>query len=91
MVILLISLAIAAFLSPFASSNPDGLDRVAEDLGFEERSEGADVIQSPIQDYKFPGIGSDVAATAFAGVFGTLLTFGAAYGFGKVALTPGKK
>ncbi|HOV78895.1 MAG TPA: PDGLE domain-containing protein [Bacillota bacterium] len=91
LILFLLSLAIAAFLSPFASPDPDGLDRVAQDLGFEERSEGADIVRSPIPDYKFPGVGSETAATAFAGALGTLVTFGAAYGFGKAVLTLGKK
>ena len=29
-----LSLALAIFLSPFASPHPDGLERVAEDKGF---------------------------------------------------------
>ncbi|MGB3768113.1 MAG: PDGLE domain-containing protein, partial [Phormidesmis sp.] len=32
-----VALIIAAVVSPFASSNPDGLERVAEDLGFIDR------------------------------------------------------
>jgi hypothetical protein len=34
---LVLSLIIAVFLSPFASPDPDGLDRVAEDLQFSQR------------------------------------------------------
>lgn len=33
------ALLIAGLLSPFASSNPDGLDRVAQDHGFDHRAE----------------------------------------------------
>jgi len=33
------SLIIAVFLSPFASPDPDGLDRVAEDLQFSQKED----------------------------------------------------
>lgn len=81
---LLVSLAIAAFLSPFASSNPDGLERVAEDKGFLHLSEGKEVVQSPMPDYVMPGIKNETVAGSLAGVTGTLLTFAAMYGFGKL-------
>jgi cobalt/nickel transport protein len=34
------SLLVALFLSPFASSSPDGLEKVAETGGFKEKGEG---------------------------------------------------
>ena len=82
-IFLLVALAVAAFLSPFASPNPDGLDRVAQDLGAEEKSEGSEAIKSPVPDYKFPGIENEAVATSLAGIAGTLLTLGAALGLGK--------
>ncbi|MCL6634362.1 MAG: PDGLE domain-containing protein [Peptococcaceae bacterium] len=86
---LLVALAVAAFLSPFASPEPDGLDRVAQDLGVEEKSEGQEVLQAPVPDYKLPGVENEAVATALAGVLGTLVTFGVAIGLGKVVA--GKK
>jgi cobalt/nickel transport protein len=85
---LILALLVAAFLSPFASSSPDGLEKVAEDLGFIEKSEGEPLINSPAPDYVFPGITNEGAATAAAGIAGTLLTFGVTYG---VAKAIGKK
>ena len=84
LIILLAALAVAVFLSPFASSSPDGLERVAEDLGFIEKGE-EQVLKSPIPDYAFPGIENEKAATALAGAVGTLLTFGAVYAVGRAA------
>lgn len=84
LVALLVALAVAIFLSPFASSNPDGLERVAEDKGFLERAEGKEVISAPIPDYLFPGIDSERVATAAAGFVGTLVTFGVMYGVGRL-------
>jgi len=56
---LIVSLIIAAILSPFASSWPDGLERVAELLGFTARAEGSTTISAPLPDYIFPGITSE--------------------------------
>lgn len=74
--ILILALIIAALLSPFASSSPDGLERVAEDLGFIEKGSQVPIINSPIPDYIFPWINNEGVATALAGVIGTLITFG---------------
>ena len=74
---LLFCLGIAT-LAPLASSSPDGLERVAEDQGF------AELGQAPrfqvIADYVFPGIANEALATILAGIIGTLVLFGAAYG-----------
>jgi hypothetical protein len=69
---------LVAILSPLASSSPDGLERVAEDKGFLGLAGG-----SPFQifaDYAFPGIHNEALATIIAGMIGTLLLFGVAYG-----------
>jgi hypothetical protein len=60
-----------AFLSPLASSNPDGLERVAEDEGFLE--EAKDAPYEVISDYLFPGVENDNVATILAGVLGVLI------------------
>lgn len=72
----LAGLAIALFvvlLSPLASSAPDGLERVAEDLGFSDRALGP--LYAIIPDYAFPGISTPALATIVAGVVGVLLIF----------------
>ncbi len=74
---LLIALGVAA-LSPLASSDPDGLERVAEDTGFLEQAE--DAPYEIIPDYKVPGIENPAVATIVAGLIGTLLLFGVGYG-----------
>ncbi|MFA6384791.1 MAG: PDGLE domain-containing protein [Candidatus Omnitrophota bacterium] len=78
---LLAALLLAVMLSPFASSFPDGLERVAEDKGFLEKGGVQPAMTSPVPDYAWPGIKSEKLATSAAGVMGTLLVFGAAYGF----------
>jgi hypothetical protein len=74
---LLLALGIA-LLSPLASSDPDGLERVAEDTGFLDRAE--DAPYEVIPDYAFPGIENPAVSTIVAGLIGTLLLFGVGYG-----------
>ena len=74
---LLASLAVAC-LSPLASSSPDGLERVAENKGFIDL--GREAPFQVIADYIFPGMENEVLATILAGLIGTLILFGMAYG-----------
>lgn len=60
-----------AVLSPLASANPDGLEKVAENLGFLSKAQGP--FYSVIPDYMFPGIHDEKLATIAAGVLGVLL------------------
>ncbi|MGI6451495.1 MAG: PDGLE domain-containing protein [Desulfitobacteriia bacterium] len=75
MIGLLIALVVVVFLAPFASSSPDGLERVAEDHAFLDQAEGREVILSPLPDYEMPGIANKTLAGILAGLTGTLLTF----------------
>jgi len=70
-----ISLALA-ILSPLASANPDGLERVAEQRGFINLAK--EPIFNIIPDYVFPGITNEALATILAGIIGTLVVFGVA-------------
>lgn len=79
---LFIAVAIALFLSPFASQSPDGLEKVAEDKGFLHKGEGQEVFSAPIPDYTMPGVKQEGIATSLAGLIGTLLVFAVAYGLG---------
>jgi hypothetical protein len=76
---LLIALAVT-LISPLASAWPDGLERVAEDRGFVEDAQ--DAPYQVIPDYVFPGVGNEAVATILAGIIGTLVVFGLAYGLG---------
>jgi cobalt/nickel transport protein len=72
---LLVSFFLAVFLSPLASSSPDGLEKVAEELNFLPRGEGKEIIKSPFPHYTIPGLKNEILGTALAGLIGTLLTF----------------
>jgi len=82
---LVVSFVLAILLSPFASSSPDGLEKVAEDKGFLSKAEGAEVWESsPIPDYAMPGLGEGAAATGAAGLAGVAITFAFGYGLAKL-------
>ena len=72
---LALALALAVFVSPFASSSPDGLEKVAANQGFEQAASQPAWDFSPIPDYSFPGIHSTAVATAVAGAVGTIALF----------------
>jgi cobalt/nickel transport protein len=80
--VLLAALAVAAFLSPLASSAPDGLERVAERLGFAGRERKAPVVKAPLAEYQVSPIRDRRVSTSVAGIIGTLVVFGIAAGAG---------
>jgi cobalt/nickel transport system permease protein len=69
MVGLVVTLAVVA-LAPLASVNPDGLERVAIDMGFIER--GADAPYEILPDYTIPLLGETALSTIMAGAIGAL-------------------
>ena len=71
---LIVSLGLAVFIAPFASSWPDGLEKVAESLGFGTRA-ASPALGAPLPDYTVPGIASETMSTVLAGVAGTLVAF----------------
>ena len=71
-----ISLAVV-LLSPFASANPDGLERVATDLGFIDAGQSTPF--QIIPDYTIPFLGETPLSTILAGAVGVLLLLGLVY------------
>ena len=67
---LTVALAVV-LLAPLASANPDGLERVAEDIGFIER--GAKAPYEILPDYTIPLLGETALSTILAGVIGALV------------------
>jgi len=85
-----VALLIAVFLSPFASKDPDGLDRVSQDLKFEDKAaEDAPAKKLPFyavfEEYALRGV-PEAVATPIAGLVGTLAVFGLAWGIGKLVV-----
>ena len=76
---LIVLVVIAASL--FASGDPDGLERVAEDTGFIGVGEGSPF--GIIADYVFPGLDGPLA-TIVAGVIGVAIVFGVVWLIGRL-------
>jgi hypothetical protein len=86
-VVLALALAVGlgSALSPYASSSPDGLEKVAEEKQFIDDGKLHAVQEdAPIPDYAFPGIDNPRAATGMAGFVGTLGVFALGYALGHV-------
>ena len=70
-----VGIAIAALvvivLAPLASSDPDGLERVAEDQGFIERAEN--FFSGLLGDYAIPGVDNEGLSTVLAGLIGVAI------------------
>lgn len=66
---LVLSFAVV-LLAPFASANPDGLERVAGDLGF--LALGRDASFQLLPDYIIPALGEGAVSTTLAGSIGAL-------------------
>jgi cobalt/nickel transport protein len=81
---LVVAVFLAGIISMFASSHPDGLEKVAENLGFLEKGEGEPAIKSPVPDYEWPGLKNEKLATSIAGIAGTLVVFGLGYGLAAI-------
>jgi cobalt/nickel transport protein len=80
-----IALLLALFLSPFASTSPDGLEKVAETKGFAEKGEDWKFWKyAPLTDYVIPGITNEKVSTALSGLTGTLAIFLIALGVGRL-------
>ncbi len=84
-----ICLLLALFLSPFASSKPDGLEKVAETHGFAGKGEAPKLWdRAPFRNYSFPGIKNEKVSTAVSGFLGTLAIFFLALGIAKLVKRP---
>ncbi|MFN9174978.1 MAG: PDGLE domain-containing protein [Synechocystis sp.] len=79
-----ISLFIGTILSSFASSHPDGLERVAVDLKFDRQAKTTWTFPGSqwLADYELKQV-PQTLATPLAGGIGTLATFGIMWGIGQ--------
>ena len=68
---------IVVLLSPLASASPDGLERVAQDMGFLGTSQSAPY--QIIPNYTIPFLGSTSLSTVVAGAIGVLVVLALAF------------
>lgn len=69
-----VSLFLAGVVSFYASSNPDGLEKVAEDIGFIETAKDHTYADGALADYGVKGIDNARLSTGAAGVIGVIAT-----------------
>ncbi len=69
-----LSLLIAGIFSFYASSHPDGLEKVAEDQGFLETAKDPINSGSPLADYSVDGVANDRISVGLSGIIGVIAT-----------------
>ncbi len=67
----LATVGLVLLLAPWASALPDGLEAVAEHLGFADRERAS--LSAPAADYTVPGVPNEGVSTILAGVLGAAL------------------
>ena len=73
---LLVAIGLAMLVSGFASSSPDGLNKVAEDHGFAANARQHLFENGPLAGYAVKGVNGDRLSTGISGLIGVLVTFG---------------
>jgi cobalt/nickel transport protein len=76
---LLVAAGLALFVSGFASSSPDGLEKVAGDKGFLQTATDHLFADGPLADYEVRGIDNERLSTGVSGLIGVLVTFGVGF------------
>jgi cobalt/nickel transport system permease protein/cobalt/nickel transport protein len=87
---LVAALLLAGVLSFYASGDPDGLNRVAEDNGFSSAQADSPAAGSPLAGYETSGIGEDRLSGGLAGVAGVLVVLVLAGGVAHVVRRRGE-
>jgi hypothetical protein len=72
---LAVALLLAFFVSRYASSQPDGLEKVAADKAIDTDERDHSLAEGPFADYETSGIDDPGLATGVAGVVGVAITF----------------
>ena len=70
----MVSIFVAGFLSFYASSSPDGLEKVAEDKGFLDTAQESANSGSVLADYGVAGIDNERLSVGLSGLIGVIAT-----------------
>jgi PDGLE domain len=73
---LVVTLGLAFFVSPFASTSPDGLNKVSIDKGFDDAQRDSAVAGSPLAGYGVEGVEDERLSKGLSGAIGVVITFG---------------
>lgn len=75
-----VSLILAGFVSFYASSSPDGLEKVAEEHGFIDQAQDSANATLPTADYGIAGLDNERLSVGLAGVLGVVVIALVAFG-----------
>jgi cobalt/nickel transport system permease protein/cobalt/nickel transport protein len=73
---LIVAVGLAFFVSPFASSSPDGLNKVAIDEGFADEEQPHATAEGPLAGYAVEGVEDEGLSTGLSGIIGVAIVFG---------------
>jgi hypothetical protein len=77
---LVLSLVLAGGVSYYASSHPDGLEKVAGDIGFLDSAKESAVENSPLAGYGVAGVDNERISGGLAGIIGVASTAAVSFG-----------
>jgi cobalt/nickel transport protein len=77
---LVLSLVLAGGVSYYASSQPDGLEKVAGDIGFLDSAKESAVEDGPLAGYGVAGVDNERISGGLAGVIGVSSTAAVSFG-----------
>ena len=77
---LVLSLVLAGGASYYASSQPDGLEKVAGDIGFLDSAKESAVEDGPLAGYGVAGVENERISGGLAGVIGVASTAAISFG-----------
>lgn len=87
---LLVTIGLLLFVSPFVTTWPDGLEKVAGMFGFNVKALQNPLLRTPLAGYRIPGVDSLPLATAIAGLIGAALVFVFSFIIGRALLSKSK-
>ena len=76
----IVAVVLAAVVSFYASSQPDGLEKVAGDHGISANERDSATAGSPLADYSLSGVTNERLGGAAAGLVGVTVTAAVAFG-----------
>ena len=77
---LVLSLVLAGGLSYYASSQPDGFEKSAGEIGFLDTAEESPLAGSPLAEYGVAGVENERLSGGLAGVIGVASTAAISFG-----------
>ncbi|MDA3018315.1 MAG: PDGLE domain-containing protein [Actinomycetota bacterium] len=77
---LVLSLVLAGGLSYYASSEPDGFEKSAGEIGFLDTAEDSPLADSPLAEYGVAGVENERLSGGLAGVIGVASTAAISFG-----------